>query len=112
MISWEKNPEYPTSFTTCRVCGDEGIKKQAWDRQGSLCLDAKECLNRNKANKKIDDSWEDHLEWKASIPESNSKETVKPINSDLQWFNCDKCHKMWSRPSTRGRPPKICPDCR
>ena len=31
---------------------------------------------------------------------------------DFQSFVCEKCEAHWSRPKTRGRPPKTCPDCR
>ena len=134
-VKWEKNSDYPMSFATCRTCGNEGLMKLAWDLQGHLCLDAKACLNRTNRRPAVEHIVEPvlvddseialaafHVEMERFAEQSVEIEELKPTLDEIlnnppvekatQWFTCEKCNVEWSRPSTRGRPPKVCPDCR
>lgn len=107
---WEKNPQYPSTMGKCDDCGAYGVVKLAWDLRRNICLDAKDCIARTShqrlrhAEIKIEATKEDVV--------TESKEFSFKVSSKTQTFVCEICNKEWERPSTRGRPPKICPECR
>lgn len=111
--NWEKNPAYPLSFNTCRECGHQGLIKLAWDLHGHLCIDAKPCLAR------VSQQYTRHQQIVEEVTEevlTSEPVSVHPTfeisETKMQDFVCERCDVVWSRPSTRGRPPKVCPDCR
>ena|SRR5688572_12997976 len=129
--NWEKNPNYPMTFAVCKECGSEGLMKLAWDQHGYLCVDAKPCLARlSQKYKKTEVSSEEVVEepvivavepvianvapWGTNGPAVLAEVDLDPIPGALktQEFVCEICNVTWSRPSTRGRPPKVCPECR
>jgi len=123
--NWEKNPNYPMTFAVCKECGSEGLMKLAWDQHGYLCVDAKPCLARlSQKYKKTEVSSEELVEdvfveeAEASADLVDFFERPKPVVSlpdpdpGNQIYQCGACNVIWQRPATRGRPPKVCPDCR
>lgn len=117
MIPWDKNPDYPTMMGNCRECGQWGTVKLAWDHRGFLCIDYKSCLQQLsmiRQRKYRDLVFEDPIviEPNQDRFERAPRSSILTKHSKVQLFTCENCFKEWERPSTRGRPPKICPECR
>jgi hypothetical protein len=120
MIPWEKNPDYPTKYGDCDDCKIQGIVKQAWDLNRYICLDAKACLERSSSKNSVSQTnsiVHSEITAKESISsfsdtQHEELDTTGWIAIKVQTFICESCGITWERPSSRGRPPKICSECR
>lgn len=85
----------------------EGLKFDPPVEDGRRCLSESEMLERGLV-KNQRGTWS----LEVSLVSARDMNAVAPEKSDTETLHCEKCDKDFERKVSRGRKPKLCPDCK